>query len=51
MLRTISAISLTAKCDRTWKALIPLRAQVGAVRFREMMAELPSTLSHIRQQR
>jgi hypothetical protein len=37
---TISTVFLTAKFDRTGKVLIRLRAQVGAARFREMMAEL-----------
>jgi len=38
---------LTAKFDRTWKAMIRFRAKVGAARFRELMAELPSTIENI----
>jgi hypothetical protein len=37
----------TAKFDRTWKALIRFRAKVGAARFRELMAEMESTISNI----
>jgi hypothetical protein len=33
-------VFLTAKFDRTWKALIRLRGQVGGARFREMTMEL-----------
>jgi len=38
---------LTAKFDRTWKAMIRFRAKVGAMRFRELMAELTSTIDNI----
>lgn len=38
---------LTAKFARTWKALTRFRAKVGANRFRELMAELPSTIENI----
>ena len=38
---------LTAKFDRTWKATIRFRAKVGAARFRELMAELTSTIDNI----
>jgi len=40
-------VFLTAKFDRTWKAMIRFRAKVGAARFRELMAELPSTIENI----
>jgi hypothetical protein len=40
-------VFLTAKFDRTWKALTRFRAKVGANRFRELMAELPSTIENI----
>jgi len=40
-------VFLTAKFDRTWKAMIRFRAKVGAARFRELMAELPSTIETI----
>src|SRR5208337_604105 len=40
-------VFLTAKFDRTWKAMIRFRAKVGATRFRELMAELPSTIENI----
>ena len=38
---------LTAKFDRTWKAMIRFRAKVGAMRFRELMVELTSTIDNI----
>jgi len=37
-------VFLTAKFDRTWKAMTRFRAKVGASRFRELMAELASTI-------
>jgi len=40
-------VFLTAKFDRTWKAMIRFRAKVGAARFRELMAELPGTIENI----
>jgi len=40
-------VFLTAKFDRTWKAMIRFRAKVGAVRFRKLMTELPSTIESI----
>jgi hypothetical protein len=40
-------VFLTAKFDRTWKAMIRFRSKVGAPRFRELMAELPSTIENI----
>jgi hypothetical protein len=38
---------LTAKFDRTWKAMIRFRAKVGAARFRELMAELTTMVDNI----
>jgi hypothetical protein len=40
-------VFLTAKFDRTWKAMIRFRTKVGAPRFRELMTELPSTIENI----
>jgi hypothetical protein len=40
-------VFLTAKFDRTWKAMIRFRKKVRAPRFRELMAELPSTVENI----
>ena len=40
-------VFLTAKFDRTWRAMIRFRAKVGATRFRELIAELPSTIENI----
>jgi len=34
---------LTAKFDRTWKAMIRFRAKVGAARFRELTGSQPQT--------
>jgi hypothetical protein len=39
-------VFLTAKFDRTWKAMIRFRAKVKAARFRELMAELTSTIDN-----
>lgn len=41
-------VFLTAKFDRTWKAMVRFRAKVGvgAMRFRELMA-LPHTIENI----
>ena len=38
---------LTAKFDRTWKAMTRFRAKVGAPRFREMMDDLAATIEII----
>jgi len=40
-------VFLTAKFDRTWKAMLRFRGKVGANRFRELMAELSSTIENI----
>lgn len=40
-------IFLTAKFDRTWKAMTRFRSKVGATRFRELMVELSSTIGVI----
>jgi hypothetical protein len=40
-------VFLTAKFDRSWKAMIRFRAKLGATRFRELMTELSSTIESI----